>query len=268
MLRQRRGPLKRALKRQSEALKKRKSRVGAAVRKKNVPKAQRTTLMAASSALVFSAAAGGDVVVVDFPGTPTWWFENPNGKEQPWLKHVLTPVTNNESPQFADVNSDGKLDFLFGFSPDPKKPDGPDRRMAWAIPAADPTAPWQRFAISSPAAADGYPARAGRARGASATWPPRLGCCSCCWRQPSAPRASRDASRRRAALACRREPQGTDVSALLSRARGRQRRSPDGSCYWRPPCLMTASFTPGRVWHFACGLGKPCRAMVGRLPVT
>ncbi len=93
-----------------------------------------------------------DLIVVDFPGTPTWWFENPQRKPGPWEKHVLTPVTNNESPQMADIDGDGKLEFLLGYSPDAQKPDGPQRRMAWARPAKDPTAPWQRFPISQPAA--------------------------------------------------------------------------------------------------------------------
>ncbi len=93
-----------------------------------------------------------DLIVVDFPGTPTWWFENPRGGDGPWKKHVLTPVTNNESPQFADVDGDGQREFLLAFSPDPEKPDGPERRMAWAEPDSDPTSPWRLFPISQPAA--------------------------------------------------------------------------------------------------------------------
>ena len=94
-----------------------------------------------------------DIIVADFPGTPTWWFENPQGGSKPWKRFELTPVTNNESPQFGDIDGDGKLDYLFGFSPDPKQPDGPQRKMAWAVPGADPSDHWQRFAISGPAAA-------------------------------------------------------------------------------------------------------------------
>src|SRR5204862_620169 len=42
-----------------------------------------------------------DLIVVDFPGKQTWWFQNPGSVGQasglPWKKHVVVPVTNNES---------------------------------------------------------------------------------------------------------------------------------------------------------------------------
>ncbi len=70
-----------------------------------------------------------DLIVVDFPGAPTWWFENPQGKEGPWKRHVCVEVTNNESPQYLDVDGDGKRELLFATSPDPKQPDGPGRYL-------------------------------------------------------------------------------------------------------------------------------------------
>jgi hypothetical protein len=45
-----------------------------------------------------------DIIVVDFPGTNTWWLENPQKPDTLWPKHVLTPCTNNESPQLLDVD--------------------------------------------------------------------------------------------------------------------------------------------------------------------
>lgn len=94
-----------------------------------------------------------DIIVVDFPGTPTWWFQNP-GKDAagPWERHTVTPVTNNESPQMTDLDGDGKRDLILAFSPDPKQPDGPQRKMAYATRTADPLKPWQLHAISAPAA--------------------------------------------------------------------------------------------------------------------
>ena len=59
-----------------------------------------------------------DLMVVDFPGTPTWWFENPQGKDQPWVKHELTAVSNNESPQFADLLGNGQKVWVMGVDPD------------------------------------------------------------------------------------------------------------------------------------------------------
>src|SRR5687768_18294989 len=51
-----------------------------------------------------------DLIVIDFPGRETWWFENPKNSEKPWPVHPCTPVTNNESPQYADIDGDGKRD--------------------------------------------------------------------------------------------------------------------------------------------------------------
>ncbi|MBM3999214.1 MAG: VCBS repeat-containing protein [Planctomycetes bacterium] len=93
-----------------------------------------------------------DIMVVDFPGTPTWWFENPKGASGAWAKHTCTPVTNNESPQFVDVDGDGRRDLLMAFAPDPQNPDGRERRMGYGKPTSDPKSLWQLTAISEPGA--------------------------------------------------------------------------------------------------------------------
>jgi hypothetical protein len=93
-----------------------------------------------------------DIIVVDFPGTPTWWFENPGTTGEPWKRHTLTPVTNNESPQYVDVNGDGELNLLAAYSPNPDEPDGPDRRMAYMKRKEDPYQPWEIVPISAPGA--------------------------------------------------------------------------------------------------------------------
>jgi hypothetical protein len=83
-----------------------------------------------------------DLIVVDWPGAMTWWLENPKKDGTIWTQHVLTPVTNNESPQMLDVDGDGKLDLLAPFSPDPMKFDGPERRMGFMTRGSDPAQPW------------------------------------------------------------------------------------------------------------------------------
>ena len=93
-----------------------------------------------------------DLVIVDWPGAMTWWLENPRKADAPWPQRVLTPVTNNESPQFLDVDGDGKLDLLAAFSPDPKNFDGPERRMGFMTRTSDPTQPWTIHAVSAKAA--------------------------------------------------------------------------------------------------------------------
>ena len=89
-----------------------------------------------------------DLVVVDFPGSNTWWLENPKKADTLWPKHVLTPCTNNESPQLLDVDGDGKLELLAAYSPDPKNFDGPERRMGYMKRTASSTEPWSIHAVS------------------------------------------------------------------------------------------------------------------------
>jgi FG-GAP-like repeat len=58
-----------------------------------------------------------DMIVGDFPGKETWWFEQPEKEGQPWKRHTATPITNNESPSYLDVDGDGKRELLFGYDP-------------------------------------------------------------------------------------------------------------------------------------------------------
>ena len=93
-----------------------------------------------------------DLIVVDWPGSKTYWLENPQKPATVWKEHLLTPVTNNESPQFLDVDGDGKLDLLAAFAPDPKNFDGPERRMGFMTRKSDPAQPWTIHPVSAPGA--------------------------------------------------------------------------------------------------------------------
>jgi len=96
-----------------------------------------------------------DLIVVDWPGAMTWWLENPKKADAVWPQHILTPVTNTESPQFIDVDGDGKLDLLAAFAPVTAEPnffDGPGRRMGFMTRTRDPYSPWTIHAVSSAAA--------------------------------------------------------------------------------------------------------------------
>jgi hypothetical protein len=93
-----------------------------------------------------------DLMVVDFPGTPTWWFENPGQLGVTWQRHELTPVSNNESPQFIDLTGDGRKEWVMGVSPDRAAPDGDQRFLAYLTPASDPLAAWAIHRISANAA--------------------------------------------------------------------------------------------------------------------
>ena len=83
-----------------------------------------------------------DLITVDIPGKATSWFENPGAAGGPWQRHLGVPVTNNESPLWVDLDADGRRELIFGYSPDPEKPDSPQRRMAISRPGKDPYAPW------------------------------------------------------------------------------------------------------------------------------
>jgi hypothetical protein len=82
-----------------------------------------------------------DLIVVDFPAKQTWWFENPRTAAGPWKQHTCTPVTNNESPAYLDLDGDGKRELLFGDA---------QQRMAVARPGSDPAAVWSLTQIGAP----------------------------------------------------------------------------------------------------------------------
>ena len=82
-----------------------------------------------------------DLIVVDFPGKPTWWFENTGVNGGPWKRHQMFPVTNNESPNYLDVDGDGQRELLHG--------DG-TQRMTLSRPGAAPELPWVGQRVSSP----------------------------------------------------------------------------------------------------------------------
>jgi putative membrane-bound dehydrogenase-like protein len=83
-----------------------------------------------------------DLVVVDFPGKQTWWFQNPgHASKEPWKKHAIVPVTNNESPQYADVDGDGRRELIFGDA---------TNRIALARPQSNPLVEWKATPISAP----------------------------------------------------------------------------------------------------------------------
>ncbi len=96
-----------------------------------------------------------DLIVVDFPGKQTWWFENPGASgsasnvpqpstlnPQPaWPRHELTPVTNNESPQYLDLTGDGRRELVFGFE---------GGHIGFASPQTHPAARWKLTPVSLP----------------------------------------------------------------------------------------------------------------------
>jgi len=84
-----------------------------------------------------------DLVVIGFPGTEAVWYENPRGKEGYWKKHDVMKGMGigNESPNYVDVNGDGRIDILCA--------DVNKKQMVWLSPPAKKgDTVWVRHPIS------------------------------------------------------------------------------------------------------------------------
>lgn len=84
-----------------------------------------------------------DFIRVDFPGKAVYWHENPKGEEGHWKEYMIHETVGNESPNFVDVDGDGRKDILCG--------DVANKQMIWL---KSPTSPdkltWEKFSISQP----------------------------------------------------------------------------------------------------------------------
>jgi hypothetical protein len=59
-----------------------------------------------SYAADFNGDGWSDYLVIGFPGKETFWWENPQGKDVPWQRHLVLSVTDNESPILVDMDGD------------------------------------------------------------------------------------------------------------------------------------------------------------------
>ncbi|MCM4164553.1 MULTISPECIES: VCBS repeat-containing protein [unclassified Arenibacter] len=85
-----------------------------------------------------------DVVIIDYPGKPGFWFENPKNKSEVWKKHTIANGMgiSNESPGFVDMDGDGRLDILCG--------DVDKKQIVWLQAPTNPgNTQWKRFPISA-----------------------------------------------------------------------------------------------------------------------
>ena len=98
----------------------------------------------------FNGDGWTDVLEISWPGKAAVWYENPQGKGGPWKQHIATPIASNESPQYQDIDGDGKRELIIGFAE--KNPDAADRRMGIARPAEDPYKQWEIQPISEASA--------------------------------------------------------------------------------------------------------------------
>src|SRR5262249_28166982 len=112
-----------------------------------------------------------DLIVIDFPGAPCYWLENPKGSSDHWKKHVIWPSACNETPLYIDLFGTGKRVLVMGWQPEdtaqkrqtgknskekkkqmeaqPKRKEH-EGQMAWFTPGKDPYELWEMHPISEP----------------------------------------------------------------------------------------------------------------------
>ncbi|MGZ7064750.1 MAG: HEAT repeat domain-containing protein [Candidatus Aminicenantales bacterium] len=81
-----------------------------------------------------------DLIVVGFPGAKTRWLRNPGRRGGPWKEFLAIEKTGNESPEWVDVDKDGRKELVFVS----------ENGMALSRPGADPTKPWPVHVIAGP----------------------------------------------------------------------------------------------------------------------
>jgi len=60
----------------------------------------------------FNGDGWPDVLVIGFPAKEVWWYENPQGADGPWPRHLVFETVGNESPEFRDLTGDGRPELL------------------------------------------------------------------------------------------------------------------------------------------------------------
>ncbi|MFT7677134.1 MAG: putative membrane-bound dehydrogenase-like protein [Planctomycetota bacterium] len=73
-----------------------------------------------------------DVVQVGFPGAAAYWYENPGRLGGAWLRHLIHPTVDNESPRFVDITGDETPELVCNSG----------GAFGYLVAAADAKAPW------------------------------------------------------------------------------------------------------------------------------
>jgi hypothetical protein len=84
-----------------------------------------------------------DLIVIGFPGTLAYWYENPKNAGGHWKKHLIheTVEVGNESPGLYDIDGDGRMDILCA--------DSKEKQMVWLkSPDTENETGWKKFTIS------------------------------------------------------------------------------------------------------------------------
>ncbi|MGV3722809.1 MAG: FG-GAP repeat domain-containing protein, partial [Actinomycetota bacterium] len=82
-----------------------------------------------------------DQIVVGFPGAKSSWFRNPGKGVGVWTEHTVTESACNESPNYADVDGDGKPELIAPFQ---------EKQMAYYTPGRTPQDGFVQHLIGEP----------------------------------------------------------------------------------------------------------------------
>jgi hypothetical protein len=88
-----------------------------------------------------------DLIVIDFPGKPCYWFENPGSKGGHWKQHEIWHSACNETPLYTDLLGTGKRVLVMAWQPKGQEEMG---QMAYFTPGEDPTKSWVMHPVSVP----------------------------------------------------------------------------------------------------------------------
>jgi hypothetical protein len=68
----------------------------------------------------FNGDGWDDYLLIGFPGDPFHWYENPQNKPGHWKEHLVWHSACNESPEFEDLDGDGRPEIILGSQPESK----------------------------------------------------------------------------------------------------------------------------------------------------
>ena len=72
----------------------------------------------------FNGDGWQDMIVIDFPGAPCYWYENPKGEDGLWKEHMIWHSACNETPAYVDLFGTGKRVLVMGWQPKGKENEG------------------------------------------------------------------------------------------------------------------------------------------------
>jgi len=99
----------------------------------------------------FNADGWADLIVIDFPGAPCYWMENPKGQDGHWAKHTIWHSACNETPIYTDLFGKGQRVLIMAWQPKEKETEG---QMAYFTPdPKNPTGLWLMHPISEASSA-------------------------------------------------------------------------------------------------------------------